>query len=162
MNVCELDPDEIPEQGENERGVPWSEVKTKWEKMCGVTRDEGAINMSPDELRSWEDHDCADQKSVRPQEVRDRVYKVLETHPRDWESEGSWKDDDPKKMGHLEIATKINAFNARGYGSWNAMERYGDGWKYKDFDGLMCPNGWAIACLNWGQDPDREYEEFYR
>jgi hypothetical protein len=92
--------------------------------------------MSPEEVRPWAERPCADKKSLDPKQVRQSALKPLETHPRNWESEGSWRDDDPTEMGHLEIAKKASSFNARGYGSWEATE--GDD---KDFGDLSCPNG---------------------
>lgn len=154
--VCNLDPGDVPEEGTNENGVPWSEIREEWEKMCGVSRDNGVVNMTPDELRSWSEHECANTHSVDPQQVRDRVLKATTTPLEEWESEGSWRDDNPEEMGHLEISKKVNSFNARGYGSWAATDD-----NYKDVDGIECPNGWGVAALNWQMDPDRTYEDYY-
>jgi len=156
MDICsEVDLSDLPEEGENSEGVEWSEIRGTFSSFSGLDSEHG-VNMSPEEVRSWAEHPCADKKSLDPKQVRQRVLKPLETHPRNWESEGSWRDDDPTEMGHLEIAKKASSFNARGYGSWEATE--GD---YKDFGDFSCPNGWAIAALNWAMDPDKRYEDFY-
>ncbi len=161
--VCAIHPDELPDEGENRHGVPWAEFKQTVERFCGFSEgklheDGGFVNMTPAELDSWETDECADQKSLEPQLVRDRVRKPATTHPRDWASHGDSGMDDPEQMGHLEIANKVVSYNARGYGSWKL---YG---AYKQFGGVShrCPSGWGIADLNWQQDPERVYAgEFY-
>jgi hypothetical protein len=158
MDVCsDLSLEDLPEEGENNEGVPWSEIRDTVESFCGWDTDDqgGHVNMTPDEVRSWSEHECANKKSLDPEMVRERVLKPLETHPEDWESEGDWRDSNPDEMGHLEIASKASSYNARGYGSW---EQYGP---YKDFDGVKCPSGWGIANLNWAQDPEYTYEGDY-
>lgn len=157
--VGTIHPDELPTEGTNSNGIDWSSIRTNWKRFVGfdsLDDDGGFVNMSPSELRSWESHGLADRRSVSPQEVRDRVLKAATTHPAEWESYGSSKDDDWTEMGHLQIARKCNAFNARGYGSWKVYDEY---ITYGDERG---PSGWGIACLNWQQDPQRLYAgDFY-
>lgn len=163
MWVCDLSLEDLPSEGTNRHGVEWDDIRDRVENLCGLdTEDDGGyVNMTPTELDSWEHHPCADTKSLDPQLVRDRVRKVTTTHPRDWETEGSWRDDDPRDMGHMEIASKVISYNARGYGSWKGLD---DTTTEKTVDGqdIECPNGWGIANLNWMQDPERTYERrFY-
>lgn len=160
--ACTVDPRELPDSGTNNAGVPWSKIRETFRQFCGFQEDQldeeiGFVNMSPGELEDWSDDDCADQKSVDPQRVRDRVREAMTTHPRDWGTEGvdPMEVDDPEKMGAYDIARKVNSYNARGGGSWEA---YGP---YKDFEidseDVECPSGWGIANLNWAQDPERTY-----
>jgi len=161
--VCSIDPRTLPDDGTNEHGVAWSELKPVFERFCGFSDgklddDGGFVNMTPAELDAWEENACADQKSLDPQVVRDRVRKAVTTHPREWRSYGDSGMEQPEEMGHLQIANKVIAFNSRGYGSW---KRYG---AYKQFSDVRhrCPSGWGIADLNWQQDPERTYAgEFY-
>lgn len=156
--VCTIDPSELPDDGTNEEGVEWSEVKETFVTFCGFDTDSGGfVNMTPDELDSWAESDCADKKSVNPEQVRERVRIPSTTHPKNWDSSGDIRTDDPDKMGILEMAKKANSFNARGYGSWKSLDN-----NYDTYDGVECPNGWGIAALNWQQDPGRTYEEFYQ
>ncbi|ERG87958.1 MAG: hypothetical protein J07HX5_00099 [halophilic archaeon J07HX5] len=156
--IATIHPDDVPTNGTNDAGVPWSQIRPLWLTFCGFDTPSargGHVNMSPSELDSWGTHECADKKSLEPQQVRDRVRKAATTHPQQWESYGDKGNDDPTTMGHVEIAKKVNAFNARGYGSWKA---YGE---YKSFGTTTCPSGWGIANLNWQQDPQRLYATEY-
>lgn len=163
MWSCTVDPRDLPDEGENDAGVPWSDIKEVFKEFCGFDEDSldedgGFANMSPDELDDWADHECADKKSVNPERVRERVRIPMTTHPREWDREGvdPHEVDDPEEMGVLEMAQKANSYNARGYGSW---QNYGP---YDDYDETECPSGWGIANLNWAQDPEREYAgEYY-
>lgn len=161
--VCAIHPDDYPDEGRNQNGIPWPELTETVKRFCGFTREKlydggGFVNMTPAELDSWETDACANQKSLEPQLVRDRVRKPATTHPRNWTSYGDISMEDPREMGHWEIANKVISYNSRGYGSW---ELYGE---YETFSGVShrCPSGWGIANLNWQQDPERVYAgEFY-
>lgn len=107
--IATIHPDDVPTNGTNDAGVPWSQIRPLWLTFCGFDTPSargGHVNMSPSELDSWGTHECADKKSLEPQQVRDRVRKAATTHPQQWESYGDKGNDDPTTMGHVEIAKK--------------------------------------------------------
>jgi len=96
-----------------------------------------AVNMTTDDLRAWENHDCSDAASVKQAEVRQRVRDLLTTLTDDWDAED------------VENARNVADFITRLKDAPRGDLARGD-----------CPPARDVTLMNWGYRPDTTNLEY--
>ena len=109
-----------------ERGEELDEVYSDWSD---------AVNMTASQLERWGEHPCANEGSQKPQTVRDRNMRLLETDKADWDS-----DDISDAKRTISFINRMSADN-------NKPE------DPKGGNVGTCPSEWAISLLNWAYNP---------
>lgn len=109
---------------------PWRDVAAK-DVDDAYQQFTDAVNMTASEIRDWGDHECSDKASVKPDEVRQLVIRLLETPKDNW--------------GYQEVeqADRAVSFISR------MREAEKDDPAAKD-----CPSDRDISLMNWGYMPD--------
>lgn len=88
------------------------------------------VNMTAAELREWGDHACSDEASVKPEAVRQRLIRLLETPKQDW---GDKEINEAERV--VSYITRVRDLEP------------GDGPE-------GCPSDRDISLMNWGYRPD--------
>jgi Protein of unknown function (DUF3140). len=92
------------------------------------------VNMTASELEEWADHECANEASLEPEEVRERNMNLLETNKSDWTED------------EIADAKKTISFISR-----MGVEQNEPANPMGPTD--ECPSEWLISMLNWAHNP---------
>jgi len=118
-------------QAEKQSGAP--STKATEEEISGRYDEfQSAVNMNASEIEQWGKNDCADQASENPQEVRNRVIRLLRTPKADWGD------------SEYEAAGRVISFVSRMRGVQGG-----------DAPSEDCPSKRTISLRNWGFDPSK-------
>jgi len=92
------------------------------------------VTMTASELETWSEHECANEASLKPEEVRERNMNLLETNKSDWTED------------EIADAKKTISFISR-----MSVEENEPGNPMGPTD--ECPSEWLISLLNWAHNP---------